>query len=446
MKRWIKIAAILVVLILVIPMVVSAQGGVIEGDRAIFGQSFVLESGQTMRGDLSVLGGVVRIEAGARLDGQLAVVGGTVTVDGEITGDVAVFGGAVRLNETAVVSGDLASIGGNVTRAPGARIEGESVEGFEFNFEPPVPIMPGAGFSGGGLAQAGDGFTGLVLRVLGFILRFVVTTLALAALAFVVALFIPQNTRRVGRTVTKEPLMSFGLGCLTMPAAVVVTFLLAIILIGIPVIPLLWVALVAAWAFGLIGLGYMLGDRMLRAADIRSPRVTAAAVAGTIVLSIAWTFVDVIWCLDGVVFIIVSSLAIGAALLSRFGTAQFPSSPEPAVAGDEPLIGPIDPFEPAESPTSPPPPSQSMEQMMSDIAAAQEEEGATDEGANDENSEPAADESDTVSEAGDETVAEADDVDTSVDADAADEKPADESESDADDDDEGPRVPPEQWS
>lgn len=432
MKRWIKIVAVLAVLALMIPMVVSAQGGVIEGDRAIFGQSFVLESGQTMRGDLSVLGGVVRIEEDARLEGELAVVGGTVTVDGEITGDVAVFGGSVRLNESAVVRGDLASIGGNVTRAPGARVEGESVEGFDFNFRPPVPILPGAGFSGGGLAQAGDGFTGFVLRVLGFILRFIVTTLALAALAFVVALFIPQNTRRVGQTVTKEPLLSFGLGCLTMPAAVLVTFLLAIILIGIPAIPLLWIALVAAWVFGLIGLGYVLGDRMLRAADIRSPRVTAAAVAGTIVLSIAWTFVDVIWCLDAVVFIIVSSLAIGAALLSRFGTAQFPSSPGPAVADDEPLIGPIDPFEPAESPTSPPPPSQSMEQMIGDIEAAQGEDAALDE----EDSEPATDD-DTTSEAGD--VVAADEADESVDSGVEDENAAG-------DDEDGPRVPPEQWS
>lgn len=383
MKRWVGLVLILTLLMVFVPTVV-AQGGDIEGDRTIFGRTFVLQAGQTMNGDLSVIGGTARIEEGARLNGDLSVVGGTVSVDGEVSGDVAIFGGSISLGETAVIRGDLASLGGSISRAAGARVEGKSVEGFEFRFRPSVspPIIGGAAVAG-----AERGITGLILGLLGFLLRSLVTTAALAALAFIVTLFLPQHTRRVGHTASREPLLSVGLGCLSLPAAILLGILLTITIIGIPITILLSVAMIAAWIFGIIGLGFVLGDRMLRSADIRSPRPTASAVAGTLVLSLAWTLVSVIPCMDFVVGIIVSSLALGAVLLSRFGTARHPSPPGP----DEPLLGPIDPFEPTEPP-SPPPPSpaaESMEQMVKDIAAtgatqtekdAQKESESTEEG------------------------------------------------------------------
>lgn len=369
MRRWIKGAIVLALLLLLIPMVVTAQGDVIEGDRAIFGRTFVLESGQTMRGDLAVMGGSVRIEEGALLDGDLSVVGGSVTIDGEVARDVAVFGGSVRLGETAVIRGDLASLGGSVSQEPGARIEGESVEGFDFSVEPPG--MP-FDFSQGSVARAERSVVDLILRVFGYILSVVLTTLALAVLAFIVALFIPQNTRRVAETATKEPLLSFGVGCLSLPAALLLALVLTVTIIGIPVAGLLALVLIAAGFFGFIGLGYALGDRMLRSADIRSPRPTAAAVAGVVVLWLAWRLIGVIPCLFPVGLIIVSSLALGSVFLSRFGTERFPSPPEPPP--DDSLLGPIEPFEPS----GPPPPaatpsSDALEQMMQDAAAGEEE-------------------------------------------------------------------------
>lgn len=304
------------------PLIASAQGEVLEGDRAVLGGSFVLESGQVMRGDLAVLGGTARIEEGARLEGDMALAGGTATVAGEVDGDIAIFGGTLELTETAVVRGDIATLGGRVTRAPGAVVEGEIVE------NPPVQInTPFLGFLEGGASSTSESPFALLLSVVGAIVRTVIVTLVMAGVAFIVALYLPDHTRRVAEAAQEAPVTSFGVGCITIPLVILLGLVLAFTIIGIPVALVLWLAAVAAWFLGLIGLGYALGDRLLRMADVRFPRVTAAAVVGVVILWLLWSAAGLVPCGGFLIRVVIASLALGAAILTRFGTGFYPGKP-----------------------------------------------------------------------------------------------------------------------
>ncbi len=362
MRPRVRLVFLILLAVLVFGLVLpaAAQGEVLKGDRAIFGGTFVLKRGQIMRGDLAVFGGTAHVEEGARLEGDMALVGGTAIVAGEVNGDVALFGGTLRLEETAIVRGNVAALGGTVDRAPGAVVEGDIVENSRVQIGPPA-----LGFLERGVVRVQRTPFALFLRALGAFVRTVIVTLVLAGIAFLVAIYMPNHLRRVAKAAEEAPATSFGVGCATLPLAGLLGLVLAVTIIGIPVALVLWLALMAAWFFGLIGLGYLVGERLLRAADVRFPKPTAAAVVGVTLLWLLWSAVGLVPCGGGLLFrLIFVSLAVGAVLLTRFGTVFYPSrpvSPERALptSPDQPdeKNGPPAPPDNAERPLQTPPPS-----------------------------------------------------------------------------------------
>ena len=77
------------------------------------------------QGEIVRVGGDVRVERDERIEDDVVAVFGSAQVDGEVDGDVAVVGGSLTLGPEAVVHGDVNVIGGTLNRAATARIEGE---------------------------------------------------------------------------------------------------------------------------------------------------------------------------------------------------------------------------------------------------------------------------------------------------------------------------------
>ncbi len=353
LTRWLLRFLLLGTMIVLLVGPAVAQGEILEGDRAIFGREFVLRAGQTMQGDLAVFGGTVRIEDGARLNGDIALAGGMAVVAGRVDGDIAVFGGVLELEETAVVDGDVAVMGGTVTRAPGAVVKGEMVEG------PRLQWRPGGGAFRGGLLTVNRTPFSALLSVIGTLVRTTLVGVVLAGLSFLVVLYLPVHTRRVSHALHEAPATSFGLGCLTLPLAIFAGFVLFITIIGIPLALIVWFGLIAAWLFGFIALGHAVGERLLRALDVMAPRPTASAVVGVVVLWLLWAAAGLVPCGGGlVVRLILISLAVGAVLLTRFGTAFYPKGPN-SPANYPQLEAPDEPPElPPSEPLIPPAPSE----------------------------------------------------------------------------------------
>lgn len=296
----------------------TLQGG---GGQICTGKNYTLSTGQSTD-SLLAFGCNVTIEQGATIRGDLADFGGNVSIGGTIGGNIITFGGNISLAESAVINGAINSIGGNIQREAGATIGG----GVNTNpgSVPPVPVAPPAPVPLSPFAR---------LFNFGFnVLGGIVTAIAFAALGALVVIFAPEPTRRVGNAVEAKPLNVAGVGCLTLIFIPILAILLAITIIGIPVVILLGIAAFIAWVFGWIALGYLTGEKILQAFKTRDVLPVVAVILGVLIL----TLLSQVSILGWLVSLIGGLLGIGAVVLTRFGTRPYPPVPSmmltPAVA------------------------------------------------------------------------------------------------------------------
>jgi hypothetical protein len=328
MKTITKLPLVLLLLALWLAPAGPALAKGAHQDQVVFGDTYVLESGETLDGSLLVFGGAAVVEDGASVTGDVGLIGGTLQIDGTaddvgvvggvlqlggtLTGNLILFGGTAHLGETAVVEGDVTIAGGSLEREAGAVIEGSVQEASHFSPDlvaPVLPILPSVpevpvapvvprienapsfrGFMSDS-ATAGVGLLTALFTV-------VAESLLLALLAALVALFLPNHTRRVAAAISEQPLTAGGVGCLTLlilVAAVVLLVGLMITIIFIPVsIALIGfgsIAFVAALLLGMIALGLETGNRLARAFNANWP-MPLTAFLGTLLLGIV---VNAIW-------------------------------------------------------------------------------------------------------------------------------------------------------
>lgn len=277
-------------------------------DIVIFGSNYTLLAGESIEGSLVVFGGNATVEAGATVNGDVFVVGGNVNLNGTVMDNVVVIGGNLDLGPTAVVNGDLVNPGGNITRDPSAQVLGSQVD------------EVGLGDFREYRRHWGDMWVGRVWSVF--------QTLAVTAVALLLALFIPGHIRRTADTIAARPAASGGLGLLTLVAT---PFVLLITLITCVLPAFIFVLVVAACLYGWVALGYELGRRFTVAMKLSwSPVVETTA--GTFGLSILAGLLGLIPCIGWLGGLALGSIGLGATVLSRFGTLEEPLAlPAPEV-------------------------------------------------------------------------------------------------------------------
>ena len=317
---------VLLVLLLAPASPVYAQSG--EPGKIVFGDNFTLKSGEKLNGDLVVFGGNVTVEEDANLNGNLVVFGGTISSNGNLNGDVVVFGGQIALDEKAVVAGDVVTIGGQLTQAEGAKIKGEVVKNVSPDIQipsgriPPDVTPPSVNFD-----------FNPFWTVAGIFYRAVI----LAALAMLVVVFLKPQMENVSQAIVSQPMMSGGVGLLTVfggPISIVVVALVMIItLILIPVAALVVfmgvLAIALAWLFGMIALGNEVGERFTQSINQSwAPAFTAGF--GTFLLMLVGGAIGEIPCVGWLFVALIGFVGIGAAVLTRFGTRPLQPVPVPA--------------------------------------------------------------------------------------------------------------------
>lgn len=355
MKRFWILAVILVLFTTFVaaPTSVNAQDG-----RTVFGEPVTVESGETVDGDVVAFGGPVAVERGGVVEGDLVALGGPVTIAGRVDGDVVSWGGPVDLAETAVVVGDVVTAGGPLRRSSGAVVEGDVVEGirfedfgdlrFQFPGIPTAPPIPGVPVQMGN----GGGFFGFFLNLLGIGFK----AAGLAVIALLVLIFLPEHTHRVKQMSIDQPVASIGVGILTMVVAALVLGVLVITICGIPVALVLGLALVMAGLFGWIAVGLLVGERLIAALNTGRPLPLIAGAVGVLII----TLLSSVPCLGWLIGFLGGSWGLGAVVLSRGGTRDYPSLPGGrAWPAPTPPAAPEAPTEPqvVEPPAAPPEPA-----------------------------------------------------------------------------------------
>jgi cytoskeletal protein CcmA (bactofilin family) len=313
MKSITKITLLLILLAaLAFPTAVFAAGinPAPPADKVVLGGTYNLAAGQTLDGNLAVLGGTVTIDKGAVVNGDIFQAGGTLSVDGTVNGNMSTLGGTVFLNQNADIQGDVSTVGGTLHRDSGAKISGDVVNGAQgpMTFNTPTPIVRPF----------------VNLQPLTDALWFFFRTLATAALAVLLGLFLPVPLGRVGKAVVEQPVISGVMGLLTGVIAPILLILLAITIILIPVSLIGIFIVIAAGLFGWIAIGLEVGNRLAELFKTQWPAAISAGI-GTFIISLILNGIGFIPCVGWIAPTVVSLLGLGAVLLTRFGTITYPT-------------------------------------------------------------------------------------------------------------------------
>lgn len=325
-------------------------------------------SRRTSRDDVLRIGSSVTIDNDERVRGDVAVIGGSLRVDGEVTGNIVVIGGTARFGPEAEVRGEVTIVGGSLNRAPTAELRGGVTHvavgpftravGVGNWFPDPWPFGRRVGLLSGGWDLAGTAMRLFFLALL-------------ASLAFFLA---RGPVERVARRARAEPvkagLVGFLAQFLFVPLMVVTVVLLAISIVGIPLLlllPFVVVAILVLLVFGFSGVVLGLGD-LIRSRMGSAGMATYASIWAGIALLLVPTLAGEAMELFGGVFAALGVLlaltglfveyaawtaGLGALLLNRFG------GPLPAPSGSP---GPVPPVEPTPGPPpAPPAPSDSTD-------------------------------------------------------------------------------------
>jgi hypothetical protein len=287
----------------------------INEDKVIIGQSFTLRENQTLNGDLAIIGGIATLKPGSQVTGDIALIGGVLEIDGRVTGDIQAIGGTVTLNESALIEGSLYNFGSNLQQMDGARIEGSQISSlpFDFNFgDISIPETKIAPF------EAAKQTTGFVAKFLWSILQII----AMGGLAMLVLLIAPKSTERIAKSIGNQPFTHWGIGMLTALAFPMVILVCFITIIFIPLGLIGITALLIAFTYGWIALGYEIGRRLFINNSNLSP--TLMAGIGTVILSVVARIVGAIPCIGWLLVVTLSLFGLGAIVLTRVGTRDYP--------------------------------------------------------------------------------------------------------------------------
>src|SRR5215472_6251597 len=218
----------------------------------------------------------------------------------------AVFGqslnvGADETVDKAVAIGDSVTIGGTVTVPEGATLEGDNV-----SLAGAIPTTVGS------MVRWVVGGRPHVLSMFGFAAR-----MLRAILLFVIALFIalafPGAVTRIRTYLVNRPGLSAVGGIAILLGFIPLCALLAVTIIGIPLIPVAVMVLAALFLFGFTVSAGWLGERVPVRAEDRTP-AKSVALGGAILV-----VVGLLPWIGTSVLILAAAISAGATLLSRFG-------------------------------------------------------------------------------------------------------------------------------
>lgn len=326
----------------------AASAKTLMDDEVVAGGDYTLAEDETLNGNLVVLGGSVTLEEGSTVNGSVVIVGGSSELGGEVKEDVVVFGGSVALLETVVIQGDLVRSGGSIEAEAGYEVQGNETQSipnppvlpFDNNSEfsaPEVPANP-----------VQDGIEGMVNAILSLVLG-VISAFTLAVVAGVLAMFVamlmPEPLGRVTAAMTQAPVLSAGMGLLTLVAVPMLAGLVALITLFC-LSPFSLVALfiyVMAIFFGWVALGALMGEKLMGAVNNGTFSPVLAAGLGAFLLTLLINLLSVIPGIGGffssLTAFLLAALGLGAVVLTRFGLRPYlsgvaapvqPAPPPPA--------------------------------------------------------------------------------------------------------------------
>jgi hypothetical protein len=322
----------LLVVALAIPLLTGAcVSADLDDGHVVFSGEYRLEEGQTLDGPLVVFSGEATAQSGSRIKGDVVITSGDVVLDGTVDGsvimtsgvldingavdgDLVAFSGDVALGPEAFIAGDAANLGGDIDRAPGSTVQGA---------DGAVSLQPVIDIATPEISPWATLLMILGLSIMGGLIAILVTAVWL------------EYVNRTADAAMNAAVPSTAVGCLMWVLVVPALSAFAFTCCLLPVTVVGALLLVAAAVLGGSALGLEVGRRMGHAFD-RAPSPVSAAGIGGFLLALVTLVITMIPCIGWILALLVSSLGLGAALLTRFGTrdypARMPASIEPKIS------------------------------------------------------------------------------------------------------------------
>jgi cytoskeletal protein CcmA (bactofilin family) len=250
--------------------------------------------------NVTAYGGSVTVAPNAQVDGDVSSYGGGVEIAGTVGGDVTAYGGAVHVLGGGVVNGDVTAYGNHVMTDAGSQVHVGSIH-----------------------ERAGSGWAGGIFAPLnGFPFSFSFwTVLVWGMIAVGLVHWLPRRTMRVGEVIFNRLGRSLIVGTLSWVLGLVLAFILAFTIIGIPLSLAITVVLIAGAVLGEAAVSWTVGRIVLRRVAPRRSGAILEVLVGVVVLAL----LGAIPFLGAVLNLVLAVVGAGAALLSRFGSRRWGS-------------------------------------------------------------------------------------------------------------------------
>jgi cytoskeletal protein CcmA (bactofilin family) len=268
---------------------VRVEGFVERDVHSGFGDIEVTKDGR-VGGDINA--GVGDVKVDGPVDGEIDAGLGDVYVDAPVGGDIDVGRGHVELGPRAQVHGNVYYGSGQIRPHPDAVVEGNMVSGMG----PEMEHEPDDGF----------GIPSLVGWVFG--------TAAFVACSVLLAVLAPGPLQAAARRAEESPGWSLLFGVASVPAVVVFAVVLAVSIVGIPLLLLLGPAYLALLFFGALVAAYFVGRRVVFATGRYRGGNALAAMVGALILAVAY----LIPILGGLLLYGLALFGTGSAILALF--------------------------------------------------------------------------------------------------------------------------------
>jgi uncharacterized RDD family membrane protein YckC len=272
-------------------------------DVVMVGNDFVLKEGETAK-DVVLISGNATING--RVSRDLVVVGGSAEVLGKVDGELVVVLGSVSLGPGSEIGNDVTVIGGTLTREPGSKIDGTPRVVSRLGILPRFEALQSYTVHALMLARPIAPQVGWLWGVVGIFLL----------IYFLIAVLFPRPIQACVDTLEKRPVGSFFMGILLFVLLAPLTFLLAVSVVGIVVIPFLFCAMIVAFLFGKVSVYRFAGTQVGRQFNLPTLQLPLVAfLIGALIFCLLYT----IPVLGFLVWGAVIPFGMGAAALAAFG-------------------------------------------------------------------------------------------------------------------------------
>ena len=232
---------------------------------------------------------------------DLVAIKGNINVKGDVGGDIVAVLGNIHLFPTARVAGDIVSIGGKIEKDEGAKVKGEITEiiigkGGEKMAEVYAPLVVGMGVGGLLLLKA--------LAFLGFI-----------GLSMMIVSFMTGQIGAISSKIEKEWLKALLWGIAGFVLIGPIAILLAITVIGIPLIIVEMILVSIAMFAGYIAVSQLIGKKFTKAIRRPNQPMIIEVMWGLAILFL----VDMIPVIGMIVKCLAMTFGFGSAIITKLG-------------------------------------------------------------------------------------------------------------------------------